>query len=191
MLMLGFKGLKGIFHNIILIILVILPLTGSPHVKLINVIQTLKITGSFVHYQGSMVDQKSLLPAWKNINCTHSANPYRSETQGRVSCRSGEKALKNFHHTYFFSQPNRLSPGMPTPHFVYHNTCAPSLTRSLSDSHAPSFHGVGVCWFPATRAVNMRKFFLFFKILSFFQIGQCLFHYLTNFCILLKKKLKK
>ena len=63
MLMLGFKGLKGIFHNIILIILVILPLTGSPHVKLINVIQTLKITGSFVHYQGLMVDQKSLLPA--------------------------------------------------------------------------------------------------------------------------------
>ena len=63
MLMLGFKGLKGILHNIILIILVILPLTGSPHVTLINVIQTLKITSLFEHYQGSMVDQKSLLPA--------------------------------------------------------------------------------------------------------------------------------
>ena len=59
----GFIGLKGILHNIILIIPVILPLTGSPHVTLINVIQTLKITSLFVHYQGSMVDQKSLLPA--------------------------------------------------------------------------------------------------------------------------------
>ena len=155
MLISGFIGLKGILHNIILIIPVILPLTGSPHVTLINVIQTLKITSLFVHYQGSMVDQKSLLPAWKNINCTHSASPYGSETQGRVRCRSGEKALKNFHHTYFFSQPNRLSSGMPTPHFVYHNKCTPSLTRSLS--HAPSFHEVGVWWFPATRAVNMRK----------------------------------
>ena len=160
-LILGFIGLKGILHNIILIIPVILPLTGSPHVTLINVIQTLKITSLFVHYQGSMVDQKSLLPAWKNTNCTHSASPYGSETQGRVHCRSGEKALKNFHHTYFFSQPNRLSSGMPTPHFVHHNKCAPSLTRSLS--HAPSFHGVGVWWFHATRAVNMRKFCFFLR----------------------------
>lgn len=63
MLMLGFKGLKGILHNIMLIILVILPLTGSPHVTLINVIQTLKITSLFVHHQGSMVEQQSLLPA--------------------------------------------------------------------------------------------------------------------------------
>ena len=63
MLISGFLGLKGILHYIILIIPVILPLTGSPHVTLINVIQTLKITGSFVHYQGLMVDQKSLLPA--------------------------------------------------------------------------------------------------------------------------------
>ena len=115
MLISGFIGLKGILHSIILIIPVILPLTASPHVTLINVIQTLKITSLFVHYQGLMVDQKTLLPAWKNINCTHSANPYQSETQGWVSCRSGEKALKNFHHTYFFSQPNRLSSGMPTP----------------------------------------------------------------------------
>ena len=94
MLISGFIELKGILHNIILIIPMVVPLTGSPHVTLINVIQTLKITSLFVHYQGLMVDQKSLLPAWKNINCTHSANPYRSETQGRVSCRSGEKALK-------------------------------------------------------------------------------------------------
>ena len=57
MLMLGFKGLKGILHNIMLIILVIMPLTGSPHVTLINVIQTLKITSLFVHHQGSMVEQ--------------------------------------------------------------------------------------------------------------------------------------
>ena len=115
MLISGFIGLKGILHSIILIIPVILPLTASPHVTLINVIQTLKITSLFVHYQGSMVDQKSLLPAWKNINCTHSASPYGSETQGRVRCRSGEKALKNFHHTYFFSQPNRLSSGCQLP----------------------------------------------------------------------------
>ena len=65
MLISGFIGLKGILHSIILIIPVILPLTASPHVTLINVknIQTLKITSLFVHYQGSMVDQKSLLPA--------------------------------------------------------------------------------------------------------------------------------
>lgn len=63
MLISGFIELKGILHNIILIIPVILPLTGSPHVTLINVIQTLKITSLFVHYQDSMVDQKSLLPA--------------------------------------------------------------------------------------------------------------------------------
>lgn len=107
MLISGFIGLKGILHNIILIIPVILPLTGSPHVTLINVIQTLKITSLFVHYQGSMVDQKSLLPAWKNINCTHSASPYQSETQGRVRCCLGEKALKNFHHFIIpISSPN-------------------------------------------------------------------------------------
>ena len=161
MLISGFLGLKGILHYIILIIPVILPLTGSPHVTLINVIQTLKITGSFVHYQGLMVDQKSLLPAWKNINCTHSANPYRSETQRQVSCRSREKALKNFHHTYFFSQPNRLSSGMPTPHFVYHNKCAPSLTRSLS--HAPSFHGGGCVMVPCNRGSKYEKVLHFFK----------------------------
>ena len=28
------------------------------------------------------------------LHSLYSANPYRSETQGRVSCRSGEKALK-------------------------------------------------------------------------------------------------
>ena len=163
MLISGFIGLKGILHNIILIIPVILPLTGSPHVTLINVIQTLKITSLFVHYQGSMVDQKSLLPAWKNINCTHSASPYRSETQGRVRCCSGEKALKNFHHFIIpISSPNPTdsAQGCQPPHFVYHNKCAPSLTRSLS--HAPSFHGVGVWWFHATRAVNIRKFCIFF-----------------------------
>lgn len=63
MLISGFIELKGILHNIILIIPMVVPLTGSPHVTLINVIQTLKITSLFVHYQGSMVDQKSLLPA--------------------------------------------------------------------------------------------------------------------------------
>ena len=63
MLISGFIGLKGILHSIILIFPVILPLTASPHVTLINVIQTLKITSLFVHYQGSMVDKKSLLPA--------------------------------------------------------------------------------------------------------------------------------
>lgn len=63
MLISGFIGLKGILHSIILIIPVILPLTASPHVTLINVIQTLKITSLFVHYQGLMVDQKTLLPA--------------------------------------------------------------------------------------------------------------------------------
>ena len=63
MLISGFIGLKEILHSIILIIPVILPLTASPHVTLINVIQTLKITSLFVHYQGLMVDQKTLLPA--------------------------------------------------------------------------------------------------------------------------------
>ena len=106
MLISGFIGLKGILHNIILIIPVVLPLTGSPHVTLINVIQTLKITSLFVHYQGSMVEQQSLLPAWKNINCTHRlCQPPFSETQGRISCRSGEKVPENFRLTSV-SSPN-------------------------------------------------------------------------------------
>lgn len=170
MLISGFIGLKGILHNIILIIPVILPLTGSPHVTLINVIQTLKITSLFVHYQGSMVDQKSLLPTWKNINCTHSASPYGSETQGRVRCRSGEKALKNFHHTYFFSQPNRLSSGMPTPHFVYHtkilmHPITYSVTLSCSE-----FPWGGCVMVPCNKGSKYEKVLHFFLRSSPFLI---------------------
>ena len=128
-LILGFIGLKGILHNIILIIPVILPLTGSPHVTLINVIQTLKIKSLFVHYQGSMVEQQTLLPAWKNINCTHRlCQPPFSETQGRISCRSGEKVPENFRHTSVSSpnptdsaqgcQPPILSITINVPHHV-------------------------------------------------------------------------
>ena len=163
MLISGFIGLKGILHNIILIIPVVLPLTGSPHVTLINVIQTLKITSLFVHYQGSMVEQQSLLPAWKNINCTHRlCQPPFSETQGRISCRSGEKVAENFRHTSVSSpNPTDSAQGCQPPILSITIKCAPSLTRSLS--HAPSFHEVGVWWFPATRAVNMRKFCFFLR----------------------------
>ena len=142
-MILGFKGLKGIFHNIILIILEI-------HVTLINFIQTLKITSLFEHYQGSMVDQKSLLPAWKKHKLHSLPTP--------IVWDPGARQLA-------FIIPQFLLPTQLTqlkdvnPHFVYHNKCAPSLTRSLS--HAPSFYRVGVWWFPATRAANMRKLCIF------------------------------